>query len=122
MRTEIEIQKENVQFLHDLIKENPEVRIVPLVNSKIVEDDGYASWMGSVGKSEIDYIWDNGERIFFKSQDEEELIEKEMYAIEDEVKSLDENHSLSKAIGKRAVARVEGYKWEKVIVLWIGVP
>jgi len=122
MRTEIEVQKENVQFLLDLIEENPEVRIVPLVNSEIAEDDGLASWMGSVGKSEIDYIWDNGERIFFKSQDEEELIEKEMDAIENEVQSLDENHPLSKAIGKRAVARVEGYQWEKVIVMWIGLP
>lgn len=122
MRTDIDIQKENVQSLLDLIKENPELRIVALVNSEIVADDGYATWMGSVGESEIDYVWAKGERTFFKSQDEEELIEKEIDAIEVEVQSLDENHPLRIAIGRRAVERVEEYPWEKVIVIWIGLP
>lgn len=122
MKTKIEVQKENAQSSLDLMKENPELRIVTLVKSEIVADESCASWMGSVGESEIDCIWSNGERTFFKSQDEEELIEKEIDAIEDEVKSLDENHPLSKAIGKRAIERVEGYQWEKVIVVWIGLP
>ncbi|WP_195475663.1 hypothetical protein [Enterococcus mundtii] len=122
MRTELEIQNGNVQSLLGLIKENPELRIVPMVDSEIVADDGYSSWMGSFGKSEIDHVWNNGERIFFKSLDDEELIEKEIEAIDDETQVFHETHPLWKPIEERAVERVEGYRWEKVIVVWIGMP
>lgn len=114
MRTEIEIQQENVQLLLDLIKENPELKILPMIDAEIVADDTYGWWAGSFGKAEIDHIWNNGERIYFKSGDEEDLIEKELEIIEDEF-SLSEAESV-------AQSRVEGYGWEKVIVVWIGEP
>lgn len=114
MRTEIEIQKENVQSLLDLIKENPELKIVPMVDTEIVADDGYSTWMGSFGKAEIDYIWNSGERIFFKSQDEEDLVQN----ILDEI-PLEIDDAIAEITANDIV---EKYEWEKVIVVWIGLP
>lgn len=123
MRTEIEIQKENVQSLLDLIKENPDLKIFFMIDAEIVaEDDISRWWAGSFGKAEIDHIWNRGERIFFKSLDEEELIEKEIENIESAAQIFHENHPLYLQIADRAAERVEGYGWEKVIVVWIGLP
>lgn len=68
--------KENVAELLNLIKENPDLPIVPMVDSEIVASDEHTNWLGSFGKAEIDYVWDNGERIYFKSNDEEDLLER----------------------------------------------
>lgn len=122
MRTEIEIQKENIQSLLNLIKKYPELRIVPMVDSEIVADDGYSSWLGSFGKAEIDHIWNSGERIYFKSDDKEKLVENEIENIESEAQILHERHPFWRPIEERAVERVESYGWEKVIVVWIGLP
>ena len=121
MRTEIEIQQENVQSLLDLIKENPELKILPMIDAEIVADDTYGWWAGSFGKAEIDHIWNNGERIYFKSGAEEDLIEKEFDLIYDEIFSHDIEPDPS-IINQMATSRVNEYDWEKVIVVWIGLP
>lgn len=107
MKTELEIQTENVKVLFKLIKENPELKIVPMVDSDVVVDDGYSSWMGSFGKAEIDYIWITDERIYFKSIDEEELIENEIDKIAD-----DEPNPMKQPIEQLAEERVKNYEWE----------
>ena len=122
MRTEFEIQKENVQSLLDLIKENPDLKILPMIDAEIVADDTYGWWAGSFGKAEIDHIWNNGERIYFKSGAEEDLIESEIENIESEAQILHDSHPLWRPIEERAAERVKGYGWEKVIVVWIGLP
>lgn len=114
MRTEIDIQKENVQSLLNLIKENPELKIVPMVDTEIVADDGYSSWLGSFGKAEIDHIWNSGERIFFKSLDEEELVQNTLDEIPLEIDDATAEITANDI--------VEKYEWEKVIVVWIGLP
>lgn len=114
MRTEREIQNDNVAGLLKLIKENPDLRVVSMVDSEVVASDDYSSWLGSFGTAEIDYIWNNGERIFFKSHDEEELIQNELDDIDQDV-----DHSIAEDM---AVKQVRSYTWEKVIVVWIGVP
>ena len=49
MRKESEIQKENIGKLLDLIKQNPELPILPMVDSEIVADDYCAYWAASWG-------------------------------------------------------------------------
>ncbi len=117
MKTELEIQAENVKFLLKLIKENPDLKIVPMVDSDVVADDGYSSWMGSFGKAEIDYIWITDERIYFKSIDEEELIEEELDKIAE-----DEPNPMEQPMEQLAEERVKNYSWEKVIAVWITTP
>ena len=122
MRTEMEIQNENVTILLNLIKENPSLRIMPMVDYEVVASDDFSSWAGSFGKSAVDYIWNNGERIYFKSTDEKQLIENEVDDIENEVQYFHESHPMWRTIEDRAKERVSQYQWEKVIVVWIGLP
>lgn len=65
-------QKERLDELFKLIKENPELPILPMVDSEIVADDCCARWTASWGSSEItDYIIGN-ERVYFKDDDDPE--------------------------------------------------
>ena len=50
MRKEIDIQKEYINGLLELVKQNPDLPILPMVDSEIVGDDGYCRWMGSWGE------------------------------------------------------------------------
>lgn len=114
MRTEMEIQRENVTILLNLIKENPELRIVPMVDSDVIASDEFSSWVGSFGKAEIDLIWNDDERIYINSHDEEELIQIVLDDIDPEV-----DDSIAETMAEE---KVKSYKWEKVIVVWIGLP
>ena len=49
-----EKQKERLEELFRLIKENPDLPILPMVDSEIVADDGYAQWTGSWGRAHIE--------------------------------------------------------------------
>lgn len=67
-------QKERLAELFRLIKENPELPILPMVDSEIVADDFYARWSASWGSAEItDYIIGN-ERVYFKDEDDQETV------------------------------------------------
>ena len=67
-------QKERLAELFRLIKENPELPILPMVDSEIVADDFCARWTGSCGSAEIkDYIIGN-ERVYFKDDDDAETV------------------------------------------------
>lgn len=116
MKTEIEIQKENVKSLIDLVNENPELRILPMVDSEIVASDEFTSWAASFGNAEIDYIWHNGEKIHFKSSDEEELIEKEIEKLSYCGKRWE------RSVEEEAEMNIQNLPWEKVIAVWIGLP
>jgi hypothetical protein len=62
----------NVEQLLNLIKENPELPIVPMVDSEIVTDDGYCYWVGAWGTASIDEIYIGREGVHIKSYDDEE--------------------------------------------------
>ena len=63
--------RENMEELFRLIKENPELPIVPRVDAEIVaEDCGY--WLGAWGRAEVDeyFISERAERVFYKSDND----------------------------------------------------
>lgn len=114
----IEKQQERFQKLLQLIKENPNLRIVPMVESEIVADDYYAYWIGNWGEAKIDEIYCSGdnERIYIRSEDEESLIDEVFNRIE----AIETNKYLSDdELYKKAEKEVESYNWEKVIVVYI---
>jgi len=116
VKTEIEIQKENVKSLIALVNENPDLRILPMVSGEVVAGDDFSSWAGSFGNAEIDYIWTDGERIYFKSIDEEELIEKEIEKLSYFGKRWE------RSVEEEAEMNIQNLGWEKVIAVWIGLP
>ena len=56
-----------------LIEENPDLPIVPMVDSEVVADDcGY--WLGKWGHCEVTEYYEGRERIHFKDDDEEDVL------------------------------------------------
>jgi len=106
----IEKQQENIKNLLKLIQENPELRIVPLVDTECVPNDDFGSWVAGWGSAEVDEIWISDERIYLKSEDYDELIEEAMEEIvcddESQLEILAEN-------------KVDNLEWEKVIIVRI---
>lgn len=45
--------REKTRQLFELIRDNPDLPIIPFVDSEIVADDGYMRWIGSWGSSYI---------------------------------------------------------------------
>lgn len=117
MIKEIEIQQENVNELIRLINENPTLEVLPMVDSEVVVSDDWESWLGKFGRVELDYIWQDEERIYFKSVDDEELIDNKLEILESnqDLKNKDE-------LLKIAVQEVNNLEWEKVIVVNITLP
>lgn len=118
MKREIEIQQENINSLIKLMNENPNLEVVPMVDSEIV-GDGFGWWLGSFGKVEIDEIFSDNEKVYFKSWDYEELIDKILENIEccDKFIGMSEEELLN-----MAEKEVNNLKWEKVIVVKINTP
>lgn len=67
-------RKENLEKLFRLIKENPDLPILPMVDSEIVAEDGYSRWTASWGSAEVgEYVIGN-ERVWIKGEDDEESV------------------------------------------------
>lgn len=113
MNKQIEVQQNNLKTLLQLAAENPDLRIVPLVESDIVADDAFAWWSSRWGDASIEEIWNDDERLYIRSDDEEELINE---AIEnsgyDLLRSDEENEVWGKGV-------VDAYDWEKIIAVRI---
>ena len=107
----IEIQGENVRNLMRLIQSNPDLEILPMVRYECVPGDEWGWWMASLGKVSIEEYWQDYERCFIRSQDEEELIDK----FYDEA---DDSLSDSEAIDA-AELKVDGLPWVKAICVYI---
>jgi len=113
-------RNEYLESMFKLIKENPDLPIIPMVDSQIVVDEGFCSWMGSWGRSHIDEYYKSDERIYFKSEDEEELIQDTIDNFDEEdedgnILTLDEIIHLSENI-------VADYDWIKCIAIDINTP
>ena len=103
--------------LFKLIKENPELEIVPMVDSELCGDD-YSYYMGSWGTAELDEYWCADERIYFRTNDEEDLVQQLMdnnYNDDWKGKSDEEMEKLAEEI-------VNGYEWVKCITIKIECP
>jgi hypothetical protein len=112
MKNSMEIQQENINRLMELVKANPDLRIVPMVDTECVCSDDYSYWIANWGKAEIDEIWcyEDGEIMYSRSDSYDTLVEEAMDKIE-----CDDECQLE-ALAK---AKVDAYDWEKVITVSI---
>lgn len=63
-----------ISDLLELIKAHPELPIVPMVDSEIVCDDGYARWMGTWGQASVTKYLVSKEHIFFFDDEDVEFV------------------------------------------------
>lgn len=117
---QIEKQQSNIEVLLELIKENPDLEILPMVDNEVCAGDEFSRWLGSWGTAKIDEFhvpkFDE-ERIYFKSSDEEKLGDKIFDHLEDNNPSWSDEHLVEQT--EKMLSEI---KWEKVIVVNINTP
>lgn len=107
------------EFL-ELVKANPDLPIVPMVDSEVCGGDDYGWWLGSFGMSEVtEYttVEMYGDSRFLTRGDQDEA--EEYFAD----KILDEHPELpDEEVDKQAHEKAEALPWVKAIVVWIVLP
>ena len=108
-------ERENREELFRLIKENPELPIVPMVDAEIVaEDCGY--WLGAWGRAEVDeyFISERAERVFYKSDDDVfDVLERHLS--DEEFEALPESEEECRQY-------YDKLPWIKAIIVYINLP
>lgn len=107
----IEKQQKNINTLLGLIKENPELEIVPMVDSEIGGGD-YSHYTAEWGTAEIDRYHCADDRIYFEKHDFEELVDDFIEYSYGEYKNLSDDEL--QEIAEREVSNLE---WIKAIVV-----
>lgn len=69
-------EKENREKLFQLMRENPELPVVAMVDSEIVADDGYNRWLGVWGCSYIGEYLVGEEQVHFREDDDPSEVDK----------------------------------------------
>lgn len=112
-------QNQNIAHMLTLIKENPYLKCIPLVDSDIVASDDHAWWVADWGKARIDEYWSDDERIYIKSKDFDRIIEDKCDLLFDspEYVGLSDDE-----LEKKIQELVEGYDWQKAIFIQIVGP
>lgn len=104
-------QQKYIEELLNLIKENPDLEILPMVSTECVCDDYFSYWTGKWGKARIDEYWIEDERVCFKSVDEDYLFDK----IYDEIDPLIPDDK-AKELVQQELNQID---WTKAIVVYI---
>lgn len=110
-----EKEKNNREELFKLMQENPDLPVVPMVDSDIVADDcGY--WLGSWGWACVDeyFISERAERIFFKS-DDDVFDTLERHLSYEEFEALPESEEECRPY-------YDKLPWTKAIIVYINLP
>ena len=110
----IEQQQENIKNLLQLIKENPGIEIKPMIDSEVIADDCFSYWCGSWGKAKLDEYWVSDERIYFKENDFEDLVQEFVDNNYEDYTSLTDEE-----LEKVAKEKVNNYEWKKAILIYI---
>lgn len=69
-----EKERRNREKLLQLMQKNPDLPVIPMVDSEIVVDYSYGRWKGSWGASHIDHFIEGKTRIIFIDDEEEEVL------------------------------------------------
>lgn len=101
--------------LLELMKENPHLPVVAMVDSEIVADDGYRRWLGSWGCANVDAYYKGEERVHFYDEDDPTAIEEVL----SEVKGCDWYEN---ATDEEVLAAYRAIPWIKCIVVNIDLP
>lgn len=98
--------------LLDLIKQNPHLPIIPMVNQEVVSEDSWAYWMGSWGSASVDRYYNGEERIYFYD-------ERDMEDLLVEVKGWD---WLDTSSEEEDLNVYRSLPWKKAIIVYIETP
>lgn len=72
MKKETIVTNPHLAELLALMKENPHLPIVPMVDSEVVADDTWGYWLGSWSTASVDKYYSGEERIYFYNENDME--------------------------------------------------
>lgn len=97
-------QKSNIERIIKIIRENPDLKIITIVDSNICDDD--VGWyMASIGLPTIESIYSIDDKFYLKDDNYYDLVEI----------VIDKNEVSE----KEAERIVNNYNWKKVIIIKI---
>lgn len=102
--------KKNCEELFQLMKEYPELPVIPMVNGEIAGDDcGY--WLGGWGTATVEEYLVASDRVLFKSDDD-------VFEVLERVLSTDEYYQLPD-VESECRKYYDALPWKKAIVVYI---
>ena len=105
-----EKERENREELFKLMRENPDLPVMPMVDGEIPGDDcGY--WLGAWGTAQLDEYLVASDRVIFKS-DDDVFDTLERFLSDDEFYRLPDVESECRKI-------YDALPWEKAIIVYI---
>lgn len=97
-----------------LVHENPELPIVPMVDTECVGGDDWGWWSANMGVPEVDEYYAPDDRMYLKSTDLDDMVGEFIDSNFDD----EPYHSMSEEEFEQEARRVvEGYAWTKAIML-----
>ena len=109
----LEKQKENIANLLKLIQENPDMEILPMVDSNIVLDDGYHYWTAKWGSAKVTKYWIDDCRIY-EYDDLEDLVEEWVDNNYEDYEDLSDDELFD-----LAEDRIKSQDWKPAIIVYI---
>lgn len=99
----------NIEKLMGLVKVNPDLRVIYMVDSDVVQDDFQGYWLSRLTSINVDSILNDDlhERIWIRSIDDDYDIYESFLGNED-------------CTDEHIKEEVDKLPWEKVIIVWIG--
>jgi hypothetical protein len=109
----------NTEELLRLVRDNPDLRIIPMVDTEVVYDDSYSSWAGAWGYAYIDdlYVDELNGSMKLRSMCFDELVESTESDIEIEYEIESVPLPCDEEVERMATNRVNQLEWEKIIVV-----
>lgn len=105
-----------------IVRENPDLPILPLVNCEVVPNDDYNWWLGSFGSARlckcVNFSVHGSERVF--TDDEQDDIEE--YIADEMCDDVDCVNMTYEEIERLAHERAEALPWVKAIIVYIDLP
>lgn len=108
-----------IEELLKLMKENPDLHILPMVGSEVVSDDSYSYWIGSWGRCELTEYYIGREYVHFKDEDVEDVLRDMVGCKYGETKDGKDIWDLSEKEQDELFASLP---WAKAIVVYIESP
>lgn len=106
-------QKENIEQLLQLISENPDLPILPMVAAECVTDDSFGYWGAKWGSAEVIKYYCPDEKIYFYD-DFDDLVEEWIDNNYEDYENLPD-----KELELMAKRIVNNYEWIDAIIVYI---
>lgn len=112
----LEEQREKLGNLWNLIREHPDYPVVAMVDSEIVQEDGYAWWLGGIGDAYTVGIFIGEERMHeYEFPDWEDALDDCPEISEDDIEKAACDEDYAKEL-------YDSLPWVDVIAVKIGMP